>query len=72
MAERTSMLDDLREQIGAWLSEEPGLPAIVHLARIKSMHPDRFTDKRERTVQRAVKQWRAQQARRIVIETPPR
>jgi hypothetical protein len=72
MAQRTSMLDDLREQIGAWLSEEPGLPAIAILARIKSMHPDRFTDKQERSVQRAVKQWRAQQARRIVIETPPR
>lgn len=39
---RPSMLDDLREQIGAWLSEEPGLPAIAILGRIKTLHPDRF------------------------------
>jgi transcriptional regulator GlxA family with amidase domain len=66
---RPSMLDDLREQISAWLSEAPGLPAIAILERIKTLHPDRFTDKHVRTVQRAVKQWRAEQARRIVAET---
>jgi predicted YcjX-like family ATPase len=38
------------------------------LARIKAAHADRFTDKQARTVQRAVKQLRAQEARRIVIE----
>jgi hypothetical protein len=32
------------------------------------MYPDRFTDKQERTVQRAAKQWRAQEARRIIVE----
>jgi hypothetical protein len=53
--QRVSMLDDLREQIGAWMVEEPGLPAIAILERLKSLHPDRFTDKHERTVQRAVK-----------------
>jgi hypothetical protein len=31
-------------------------------------HPDRFTDKHLRTVQRAVKMWRGQQARRIIID----
>ncbi len=66
---RRSMLDDLREQISAWLSEEPGLPAITILVRIKAQHPDRFTDKHLRTVQRAVKRWRAEQARRIIIES---
>ena len=63
------MLDDLREQIGAWLAEEPGLPAIAILERIKTLHPDRFTDKHERTVQRAVKRWRAEQAHRIITES---
>jgi hypothetical protein len=63
---RPSMLDDLREQISAWLSEEPGLSAIAILQRIQALHPDRFTDKHARTVQRAVKQWRAEQARRII------
>jgi hypothetical protein len=66
---RASMLDDLREQIGAWLAEQPGLPAIATLARIKTLHPDRFTDKHARTVQRAVKRWRAEQAHRIIIES---
>lgn len=66
---RASMLDDLREQIGGWLADEPGLPAIEILQRIKALHPDRFTDKHARTVQRAVKRWRAEQARRIITES---
>jgi hypothetical protein len=67
--QRASMLDDLREQISTWLAENPGLPAITILARIKAMRPDRFTDKQERTVPRAVKQWRAQQANRIIRQS---
>ena len=63
------MLDDLQEQIIAWLSEAPGLSAIAILERIKTLHPDRFTDRHARTVQRAVKRWRAEQAHRIVAET---
>jgi hypothetical protein len=63
------MLDDLHEQIGGWLADEPGLPAIEILQRIKTLHPDRFTDKHARTVQRAVKRWRAEQARRIITES---
>jgi PAS domain S-box-containing protein len=66
---RASMLDDLRGQIGAWLAEEPGLPAIAILERTKTLHPDHFTDKHARTVQRAVKQWRAEQAHRIITES---
>ena len=66
---RASMLDDLREQIDAWLANEPGLPAITILERIKTLHPDRFTDKHARTVQRAVKRWRTEQAHRIIAET---
>jgi hypothetical protein len=66
--QRVSMLDDLREQIGAWMVEEPGLPAIAILERLKSLHPDRFTDKHERTVQRAVKRDGAPN-KRIIIES---
>jgi hypothetical protein len=62
------MLDDMHEQIRAWLAEAPGVTATEILERLKAMHPDRFTDKQARTVQRAVKQWRAQEARRIIIE----
>jgi hypothetical protein len=65
---RRSMLDDMHEQIRAWLAEAPGVTATEILVRLKATHPDRFTDKQERTVQRAVKQWRAQEARRIIVE----
>ena len=64
---RPSMLDDLHEQIQLWLADEPGITATEILARITSMHPDRFTDKQARTVQRAVKRWRHQEACRIII-----
>jgi hypothetical protein len=67
--QRPSMLDDLREQISGWLSEQPGLPGIAVLERLKVLHPDRFTDKHERTVQRAVKRWRAEQARQVIFES---
>lgn len=63
------MLDDLREQIGAWLAEEPGLPAIAILERLKTLHPDRFGKKHARPVQRADKRWRAEQAHRIITES---
>jgi hypothetical protein len=65
---RPSMLDDLHDQIRAWLAEDPGVTATEILARVKVLRPARFTDKQARTVQRAVKRWRAQEARRIIIE----
>jgi hypothetical protein len=63
------MLDDLDEQIRIWVAQEPGVTGIEILRRIKALHPDRFTDKHARTVQRAVKRWRAEAARRIIVET---
>jgi hypothetical protein len=66
---RASMLDDLRAQISAWLCAEPGLSAIGILDRLKTLHPDRFTAKHARTVQRAVKRWRVEQAHRIISES---
>jgi hypothetical protein len=65
---RPSMLDDMHEQIRTWVADAPGVTATEILQRLRAMHPDRFTDKQERTVQRAVKQWRAQEARRIIVE----
>ena len=67
--QRASMLDDLRDQIGAWLAEEPGVPAIAILERLKTLHPGRFSEKHERTVQRAARRWRAEQAHRIITES---
>jgi hypothetical protein len=62
------MLDDLHDQIRAWLAEDPGVTATAILGRFRAMYPDRFTDKHARTVQRAVKHWRALEARRIIID----
>jgi hypothetical protein len=48
----------LQDQIRFWLGEDPGVTATDNeiLARIKALHPSRFTDKQARTVQHAVKQ----------------
>jgi hypothetical protein len=66
---RPSMLDDVRDQILAWLDREPAIPVATILEHLKSAHPERFFDKHLRTVQRAVKAWRGQQARRIILES---
>ncbi len=63
------MLDDVHDQITAWLDGEPMLSAVGILMRLKAVDAARFTDKHLRTVQRAVKVWRGQQARRIIAES---
>jgi hypothetical protein len=66
---RPSMLDDVQEQILAWLDHEPTISALEVLRRLKSAHPQRFTESHLRTVQRCVKAWRGHQARRIILES---
>jgi hypothetical protein len=66
---RASMLDAVRDQIRAWIDSEPGISALEVLSRLKAAQPETFTDKHLRTVQRAVKAWRGQQARRIIVES---
>jgi hypothetical protein len=66
---RPSMLDDLQDQIRAWLDHDPTISALEVLTRLKAAHAERFTDKHLRTVQRAVKAWRRHQARRIIMES---
>jgi hypothetical protein len=66
---RPSMLDAVGDQIRAWLDGEPTISALEILRRLKLTHPDRFGDRHLRTVQRAVKAWRGQQARRIIAES---
>ena len=63
------MLDDVQDQIRAWLDCEPTLSALEILARLKLVCPDRFIDQHLRTVQHAVKVWRREQARRIVMQS---
>jgi hypothetical protein len=66
---RPSMLDDVHDQILAWLDREPAISAAAILERLKAAYPERFTDNHLRTIQRAVKGWRGQQARRIILES---
>ena len=63
------MLDAVHDQIRAWLDGEPALTAVAVLTRLKTTYPEQFTDRHLRTVQRAVKAWRAHQARRIILDS---
>jgi hypothetical protein len=63
------MLDGVQGQIQAWLDREPTLSAVEILGRLKTADTAGFTDKHLRTVQRAVKVWRGQQARRMIAES---
>jgi hypothetical protein len=65
---RASMLEPFEAQIREWLEAEPALPAATVLQRLMAGHPTRFTEKHLRTVQRAVKAWRTQAARKIILE----
>jgi hypothetical protein len=67
--QRPSMLDEVWDQIQAWLDREPMLSAVEILRRLKTADAAAFSDKHLRTVQRAVKAWRSQQARRIIAES---
>ena len=44
--------------VSSWLQEAPDAKAIALLNRLKSTHPDRFSDTHLRTLQRRVQQWR--------------
>jgi hypothetical protein len=63
---RPSVLDAVRDQIIAWLECDPALTAVDVLGRLKAVG---FTDRHLRTVQRSVKAWRSQAARRVIAES---
>ncbi len=63
---RPSLLDPHRADIEDWLEAQPAMTAVEVLARLKQLHPDRFTDNHLRTVQRMVKSWRALEAKKII------
>ena len=50
----------------SWLQEDPDAKAIALLDRLKSAHPDRFSDTHLRTLERRVQQWRAIMAKKLV------
>lgn len=62
------MLEPFEAQTRESLEAEPALPAATVLQRLMAGHPTRFTEKHLRTAQRAVKAWRTQLARRIILD----
>ncbi len=64
---RPSMLDPFEAQIRAWLEADMTLSAAEVLQRLISAEPARFTKKSERTVQIAVKAWRAEITGQIIL-----
>ena len=63
---RPSMLDPHRGTIETWLDAEPAITAVDVLARLRACHPDRFAETHLRTIQRMVKTWREEQAKRVI------
>jgi hypothetical protein len=61
------MLDGLQGEIHGWLAAEPGLSGQAVLSRLQVLAPDQFEATQLRTVQRAVKAWRAQSARALIL-----
>lgn len=64
---RPGMLDPFEAQIRAWIEADPTLSAATVLQRLMSVDPSRFTKKSERTVQIAVKAWRAEITGQIIL-----
>ena len=50
----------------SWLQEDPDAKAIALLNRLKSAHPDRFSDTHLRMLQCRVQQWRGIMAKELV------
>lgn len=54
-----------------WLEETPDVTAKELLQRLQARHPGQFPDGQLRTLQRRVRNWRSEQARRLVFATFP-
>ncbi|MGX9120924.1 hypothetical protein ACWTU6_30565 [Mesorhizobium sp. BHbsci] len=65
---RPSMLEPYERGFGHRLEAEPTLSAVTVLQRLINADPARFTKKRLRTVQLAVKAWRVETAERIILD----
>ncbi len=68
---RTSMLDAVRDQLLTWLDAQPALTAVAALERLRTPHPDRFTEDHLRTVQRFMKVRRLTMAREVLLGPLP-
>lgn len=65
---RPSMLDPFEAQIRGWIEADPALPAAAVLQRLMSIAPSRITKRCERTVQIALKAWRAEITGQIILD----
>ena len=74
---RGSMMDGVADEVRSWMAVTPGISAEAVLVRLAALYPDRFRPSQLRTVQRAVKAWRREQAWRTLAlvgspaEPPP-
>ncbi len=64
---RGHMLDPFEAQIRVWLEADPTISAAAVLERLMNTDPSRFTLKSARTVQKAVKVWRAEITGQIIL-----
>ena len=65
------MLDEVQDQICAWLDGKPSLSGLQVLGRLKLIRPDRFDDRHLRTVQRSVKRGAASRRAGLSPKAPP-
>ncbi len=68
---RPSMLDTVRDQLLAWLEEQPALTAVAALNRLQGLHPDRFTADHLPTMQQFMKVRRLTMAREVLLGPLP-
>lgn len=67
--QKVAMLDIYADQVKSWLLERPAMTAAELLQRLQIHAPGAgFTDKQLRTLQRALRQWRADAVRSLIAQ----
>lgn len=69
---RPSMMDRVEAMVRGWMEERPGIGADEVVCRLMALDSGRFRQSHLRTVQRALRRWRGDQARRLLAGSPPR
>ena len=59
-------------QVEAWLQLDPVCTTVAIMARLQQDYPELISNKQIRTLQRRVKEWRHQYAKRLVFGHPAR
>ena len=63
---RSDSFEGVWRDVLSWLQEDLDAKATALLNRLKSAHPDRFSDTHLRTLQRRVQQWHGIMAKKLV------